>query len=137
MFQQKRAPKKRRKKNSPNESQSEDSLGSESESDMVWGKVVNPSLRKWIVTLECHRDITDRYFQNPGKRKSEFISSAAAYGRHTYCDLQSHWVIAATVVLQEKLQLLLTEHKHPITQTASLALTLLPPSSLTPTASVQ
>ena len=87
MFQQKRAPKKRRKKNSPNESQSDDSLGSESESDMVWGKVVDPSLREWIVTLQCHRDIADRYFQNPGKRQSEFINSAAVYSRHTYCDL--------------------------------------------------
>ena len=90
MFQQKKAPKKRKKKNSPNESQSEDSLGSESKSDMVWGKVVNPNLREWIVTLGCRRDITDGYFQNPGVRKGELIGTVSAYGRHTYSDLQYH-----------------------------------------------
>jgi len=84
MFQQKRAPKKRKKKTSPNESQSEDGSGSESESDMVWGKVVDPNMREWIVTLGCRRNITDRYFQNPGTRKSELIGTATAYSRHTY-----------------------------------------------------
>ena len=83
----KKSPQKTTEKNSPNKSQSDDSLGSESESDMVWGKVVDPSLHEWIVTLQCRRNITDRYFQNPDKRQSEFISSAAVYGRRTYCDL--------------------------------------------------
>ena len=80
MFQQKKAVKKRKINEIPDEIESqsgESKDGSESEKgeedsrELVWAKMVDPNLREWIMTTGCRRDVSDQYFQNPGKRQGK------------------------------------------------------------------
>ena len=72
-FQQKKAAKKRKINEIPDEIESqsgESEDGSESEEasrELVWGKAVDPNMREWIMATGCRCDVSDQYFQNPGK----------------------------------------------------------------------
>ncbi|KAF8833152.1 P-loop containing nucleoside triphosphate hydrolase protein, partial [Paxillus ammoniavirescens] len=97
MFQRKKPSHKKRKVDaSDGGSSSDDSGVSDVDCDggevaLVWGKVVDPSLREWIETPGCRRDITDNYFKNPGQQKGEYI--------------KDHW----TAVYQERLMVVLAQ----------------------------
>ena len=77
MFQRKKAAKKWKINEIPDEIESqsgESEDGSESEEasrELVWGKAVDPNMQEWIMATGCRRDVSDQYFQNPGKRQGK------------------------------------------------------------------
>ena len=50
---------------------SESEKGEEDSRELVWAKMVDPNLREWIMTTGCRRDVSDQYFQNPGKQQGK------------------------------------------------------------------
>ena len=76
MFQQQKKPKKRQKTDHNIDVASLSEGDSETENKakgLTWKKNVDPVMRGWIESMGCHRDFSDKYFDNPQSRKGQVV----------------------------------------------------------------